>query len=90
MNVAAIKSRRMRRRGRVRERQKRQDRRPILKNLCATLLRSFRGQHDKKMVCARGVPGVTGTSGKPTAISTQPKRGRDRTTTLRRLLIGAG
>ena len=31
---------------------------PILKKLCAALLRSFRGQHSKK---CRGVPGVTGT-----------------------------
>ena len=34
--------------------------RPILKRLCATTLRSFRGLHDQKMVCVRGVPGVTG------------------------------
>ena len=38
--------------------------RPILKRLRATLLRSFRGLHGKKMVCVRGVPGVTGTLGK--------------------------
>ena len=55
----------MRRRRRARERQeKRKDRRPILKKLCAALLRSFRGQHSEKMVYARGVPGVTGTLGK--------------------------
>ena len=35
--------------------------RPILKRLLATLLRSFRGLHDKKMVCVSGVPGVIGT-----------------------------
>ena len=35
--------------------------RPILKRLHATLLRSFRGLHDKKMVCVRGVLGETGT-----------------------------
>ena len=47
--------------------------RPILKRLRATLqgatcypsrgcvLRSFKGLHGKKMVCVRGVPGVTGT-----------------------------
>ena len=35
--------------------------RPILKRLRATLLRSFRGLHGEKMVCVRGVPGVTGT-----------------------------
>ena len=38
--------------------------RPILKRLRATLLRSFRGLHGEKMVCVRGVPGVTGTLGK--------------------------
>ena len=38
--------------------------RPILKRLRATLLRSFRGQQGKKMVCVRGMPGVTGTLGK--------------------------
>ena len=38
--------------------------RPILKRLRATLLRSFRALHGKKMVCVRGVPGVTGTLGK--------------------------
>ena len=55
----------MRRQRRARERQeKREDRRPILKKLRVALLRSFRGQHGKKMVCARGVPGVTGTLGK--------------------------
>ena len=41
-----------------------EDRRPILKKLCAVFLRSFRGQHGKKIVCARGVPGVNGTLGK--------------------------
>ena len=35
--------------------------RSILKRLRATLLRSFRRLHGKKMVCVRGVPGVTGT-----------------------------
>ena len=38
--------------------------RSILKRLHATLLRSFRGLHGKKMVCVRGVHGVTGTLGK--------------------------
>ena len=36
----------------------------ILKRLRATLLRSFRGLHSKKILCVRGVPGVTGTLGK--------------------------
>ena len=33
----------------------------ILKRLRATHLRSFKGLHGKKMICVRGVPGVTGT-----------------------------
>ena len=57
------------------ERQEKRENRPILKRLCATLLRSFRGLHGEKMVCVRGVSGVTGLSGRPTAILTQPKRG---------------
>ena len=45
------------------KRKAREDR-PILKRLRATLLRSFRGLHGEKMLCVRGVPGVTGTLGK--------------------------
>ena len=37
---------------------------PILKRLRAALLGSFRGLHSEKMLCVRGVPGVTGTLGK--------------------------
>ena len=48
----------------ARERQEKRDDRPILKKLRATLLRSFRGLHGEKMVCVRGVSGVTGTLGK--------------------------
>ena len=46
----------MKRRRRARERQEKgEDRRPILKKLCAALLRSFRGQHREKMMgSARG------------------------------------
>ena len=52
----------MRRPGRARERQEKgEDRRPILKMLCAALLWLLRGQHGEKMVCARGEPWVTGT-----------------------------
>ena len=49
---------------RARERQEKREDRPISKRLRATLLRSFRGLHSEKMVCVRGVPGVTGTLGK--------------------------
>ena len=48
-------------RRRAREKQEKGEDRPILKRLRATLLRSFKGQHGEKMVCVRGVPGVTGT-----------------------------
>ena len=51
-------------RRRARERQEYKEDRPILKRLRATLLRSFRRLHGEKMVCMRGVPGVTGTLGK--------------------------
>ena len=69
------------------EKRKRENWRPILKKLCAALLRSFRGQHSEKMKgSARG--------------NWDPREGRqpfqpnpngagDRTTTMRRLLIGA-
>ena len=51
-------------RRRARERQEKREDGPILKRLRATLLRSFMGLHGEKMVCVRGVPGVTGTLGK--------------------------
>ena len=44
-----------------RERQEKREDRPIFKRLRATLLQLFRGLHGKKMVCGKGVPGVTGT-----------------------------
>ena len=51
-------------RRRARERQDNREDRPILKRLRATLLQSFRGLHGEKMVCVKGVPGVTGIFGK--------------------------
>ena len=81
----------MRRRRRAREEQekrKRENRRTILKKLCAALLRSFRGQHSEKMKgSARGK--------RDPREGQQPFRPNsngvgERTTTLRRLLIGAG
>ena len=48
----------MRRQARVERRQ------ADFKRLRATLLRSFRGLHDEKMVWVRGFPGVTGILGK--------------------------
>ena len=78
----------MRRRRRARDwQEKRENKRPILKKLCAALLRSFREQHSEKIKeSARG--------------NWDPRKGQqpfrpnlngagDRTTTLRRLLIGA-
>ena len=49
--------------------------RPILKKLRATLLRSFRGLHAKK-ICVRGVPGVTGTLGKANSHFNPTQTGR--------------
>ena len=48
-------------RKRARERLEKREDRPILKRLCAILLRSFKGLHGEKMVCGREVPGVTET-----------------------------
>ena len=59
MNVAAHQQKKNEKIG------KRENRRPISKMLRAALLRSFSGQHGEKIVCVRGVPGVTGTIEKP-------------------------
>ena len=80
----------MRRRRRAKEGQekkKRENKRPILKKLCAALQRSFRGQHSEKMKgSARGNwdPREGQQPFRP-----NPNGAGDRTTTLRRLLIGA-
>ena len=50
--------------------------RPILKRLSATLLRSFRGLHGEKMLCVRGVLGVTGTLGKANSYFDPTQTGR--------------
>ena len=81
----------MRRRKRAREGQEkreRENRRPILKKLCAALLRSFRGEHSEKMKgSARG--NWDPQEGKQ-PFRPNPNRIGVCTTTLRRLLIGAG
>ena len=60
----------------ARERQeKREDRLPILKRLRAALQRSFRILHGEKMVCVRGVPGVTGTLGKANSLFSTTQMG---------------
>ena len=80
----------MRRQRRAREGQKkrkRENKQPILKMLCAALLRSFRGQHSEKMKgSARGNwdPREGQQPFRP-----NPNGAVDCTTTLRRLLIGA-
>ena len=51
-------------RRRARKRQEKREDRPTLKRLRATLLRSFRSLHVKKIICVRRVLGVTGTLGK--------------------------
>ena len=81
----------MRRRRRAREGQEkkeRENRRPILIKLCAAILRSFREQHSKKMKgSARGSWGPREVQ---QPFQPNPNEVGDRTTTLRRLLIGAG
>ena len=67
------------------EKKKRKNKRPILK-LCAALLRTFKGQHSEKMKgSARGNwdPREGQQPSRP-----NPNGVGDRTTTLRRLLIG--
>ena len=75
----------MRRRRRAGE-EKKENRQPILKNKCAALLRTFRGQHSKKMEgSARG--NCDPRQGQQ-SFGPNPNGVGDRTTTLRRLLIG--
>ena len=67
--------------------EKRENRRPILRKLCAALLKPFKEQHSKK------VKGSVQGNWDPREVQ-QPFRPNpngigDRTTTLRRLLIGA-
>ena len=64
-----------------------EDRRPILKKLRVALLRSFRGHHGEKMVCARGVSGPR--KGQQ-LFRPNPNGVEDRATTLKRRLVDAG
>ena len=48
----------------ARERQEKKEDRQLILKLHAALLQSFRGQHSKKMVCTRGVPGAIEALGK--------------------------
>ena len=79
---------RRRRRARVgQERRKSENRRPILKMLRAALLQSFRGQHSKKM--KGSIRGNWDPREGQQPFRPNPNGAWDRTTTLRRLLIGA-
>ena len=69
------------------ERRKKESRRPVLKKLCAALLRSFRGQHSKKM--EGSALGNWNPREGQQPFRPNPNGAGDRTTTLRRLLIGA-
>ena len=78
----------MRRRRRTREGQeKRENRRPILKMLCAALLLSFMGQHSKKIKGSARCNWDPREGQQP--FRPNPNGAGDRTTTLKRLLIGA-
>ena len=80
---------RRRRRARVgQEKKNSQNRRPILQMLCAALLRSFRGQHSEKM--KGSFRGNWDPREGQQPFRPNPNGVGDRTTTLRRLLIGAG
>ena len=67
--------------------EKRENRRPILRKLCAALLRSFRGQQSEKMKGSARDNWDPREAQQP--FRTNPNGNRDRNTTLRRLLIGA-
>ena len=66
---------------------KREKKRPILKMLCAALLRSFRGQHSEKMEGSAWGNWDPREGQQP--FRPNPNGAGDRTTTFRRLLIGA-
>ena len=80
----------MRRRTRAREGQekrKSENRRPSLKKLCAALLRLFWGQHSEKM--KKSERGNWDPREGQQPFRPNPNGVEERTTTLRRLLIGA-
>ena len=66
---------------------KSENRRPILKKVCAALLRSFRGQRSEKMKGSAQGNWDPWEAQQP--FRPNPNGVGDRTTTLRRLLIGA-
>ena len=66
---------------------KRENKRPILKKLCAALLRSFRGQHIEKMKGSAWGNWAPQEDQQP--FRPNPNWVGDRTTTMKRLLISA-
>ena len=88
MNVTAHQEKEKNEETKIREGQeKRENRQLILKKLCAALLQSFSGQHGEKMKgSARG--NWDPRKGQQ-PFQPNPNGARNRTTTLRRLLIGA-
>ena len=73
-----------------RERQEKREDNPILKRLCAALLQSFRGLHDKKNgLCEGSARGNWDPREVQQSFEPNPNGVGDRITTLRRLLIGA-
>ena len=67
----------MRRQTQIREKQEKgEDREPILEKLRAALLRSFKDSTAKKWCVQGECPGQLGPLRRPTAVLTQPKRGR--------------
>ena len=73
--------------GKRRAGEKRENRRPILRKLCAALLPSFRGQHSEKIKGSAWGNWDPREGQQP--FRPNPNGVGDRTTTLRRLLIGA-
>ena len=80
-----MRTRRRARKGQ--EKRKSENRRPILKKLCAALLRSFRGLHSEKM--NGSAQGNWDPREGQQPFRPNPNGVWDGTTTLRRLLIGA-
>ena len=86
MNVAAHQKKNE---NRARDKQKKEDRRPILKKLCAALLRSFGGSTAKNGLCGGSAWGNWDLQKGQQSFRPNSNGVGKSTTTLRRLLIGA-